>query len=84
MDWQHKINGDSFFRKDGLLTAPDQRTTVGRNDDGTWYIHIQGPSTARAVLTPEKMLNLCLGTLATMERYGMTIPLDWRRWTPPR
>lgn len=84
MDWQHGINGDSFFRKDGMATAPDQKTTVGRNDDGTWYIDIHGETHARAVLTPDKMLNLCLGTLATLERYGMTIPLDWKRWAPPR
>ena len=84
MDWQHKLDGESLFRKDGLITAPDQRTTVGRNLDGSWYIKIVGKDSAQANMTPEQMLNLCLGTLNTMERFGMTIPLDWRRWTPPR
>ena len=84
MDWTHDKNSDSLFRKEGLITAPDQRTTVGRNDDGSWYIKIEGRESACAFLTPEKMLNLCLGTLNTMEHYGMTIPLDWRRWTPPQ
>ena len=85
MDWQHSnLNVESFFRKDGLLTGPDQHTTVGRNQDGTWYIEIKGKNYARAIMTPEQMLNLCLGTLATMERFGVTIPLDWKRWAPPR
>lgn len=84
MDWSHEKNSDSFFRKDGLITAPDQRTTVGRNDDGSWYIKIEGRESACANMTPAQMLNMCLGTLATMERYGVTIPLDWKRWTPPK
>lgn len=84
MDWSHDKNGDSFFRKDGLITAPDQRTTVGRNDDGSWYIKIEGRQSVQANMPPDKMLNMCLGVLNTMERYGMTIPLDWRRWTPPQ
>jgi hypothetical protein len=84
MDWQHKLDSESFFRKDGLPTAPDQRTTVGRNDNGTWFIEIKGRETARANMTPEQFLNMLLGSLHALERWGMTIPLDWKRWTPPR
>lgn len=84
MDWTHGLNGDSFFRKDGLLTGPDQHTTVGRNDDGTWYIEIKGRNNARACMNPDQILNMALGILNTLERCGMTIPHDWRRWTPPR
>ena len=81
------LNDPSFFRKDGAATplgGPDQKTTVGRNDDGTWYVDIKGPQSARAVLTPQQALSMALGILNTLERYGMTIPLDWKRWTPPR
>lgn len=87
VNWEHKLNDSSFFRKEGLATplgAPDQRTTVGRNDDGTWFIDIKGPQSARAVMTPAQMLNLLLGTMHALERWGMTIPVDWKRWTPPR
>jgi hypothetical protein len=87
VNWSHGLNETSFFRKDGLLTplgAPDQRTTVGRNDDGTWFIDIHGPTHARAVMTPEQFLNFLLGSMHALERWGMTIPADWKRWTPPR
>lgn len=84
LDWTHKLDSESFFRKDGLVTGADQRTTVGRNDDGTWYVEIKGRESARANMNPDQILNMALGILNTLERYGMTIPLDWRRWTPPR
>lgn len=84
MDWQHKLDSESFFRKDGLHTGPDQKTTVGRNDDGTWFIEIKGRTTARANMTPEQFLNMLLGSMHALERWGMTIPLDWKRWIPPR
>ena len=87
VNWQHRLNDESFFRKDGAATplgGADQRTTVGRNDDGSWFIDIRGATSARANFTPAQFLNMLLGSLHALERWGMTIPVGWRRWTPPR
>ncbi len=84
------LNDPSFFRKGGVLTDLKQRaeikTEVGRDaNDGSWYIDLQGDGAhLRAVMSPDQALKMALGILATMERFGVTVPLDWKRWTAPR
>lgn len=65
----NKLNEPSFFRKGGLLTplgGNGQRTTVGRNMDGSYYIEIAGPTSARAVLTPLQAFQFATGLLEAM------------------
>ena len=86
----NNLNDDSFFRKGGVLTDLKQRaeikTEVGRDAcDGSWYIDLKGNGGhLRSVMSPQQAMNMALGILSTLERFGMTVPMDWKRWTPPR
>lgn len=74
-----RLNDPSFFRKGGLLTPlaeREQRTTVGRNPDGSFYIDIAGKHSARAILTPQQTFDLAKGLLRTL---GFNIEFEFKQ-----
>jgi hypothetical protein len=61
------LNKPSFFRKGGLITLDgDQRTTVGKNDNGSFYIDINGKVHARANLSPQQTFDIANGLLKAL------------------
>lgn len=75
----NRLNDPSFFRKGGLLTPlaeREQRTTAGRNADGTFYIDISGRHSARAILTPGQTFELAKGLLMAL---GINLEFEYRQ-----
>jgi hypothetical protein len=61
------LNKPSFFRKGGLaVLGSDQRLTCGKNPNGSYYIDIAGPQSARAHMTPQQAFELANGLLAAL------------------
>lgn len=56
----------SFFRVGGLELLDRQRLTIGKNEDGSIWIDIKGPTHARVALTPEQALSACNGVLRAL------------------
>ncbi len=55
--------------------GPDQvHIQVGKNQDGSWYIDLNGKSGhVRSCLSPRQMFNLCTGTLGHMGYDGLEL-----------
>jgi hypothetical protein len=62
----NSLNKPSMFRKGGLAVIGGQKTTAGRNDDGSYFIEIAGRETARAHLTPQQTFDLANGLLKAL------------------
>jgi hypothetical protein len=60
------LNKPSFFRDGGMPIIGGQRTTAGRNHDGSFFIEIAGKETARAHLTPQQTFDMASGLLKAL------------------
>lgn len=68
----------SFFKVGGLLLPEqEQRVTVGKNQNGSFYIAIQGRYPGHIDLTPRLTFDLAAGLLKAL---GYTI----EKITPPK
>jgi hypothetical protein len=68
------LNAPSMFRKGGLAVLTPNHLTVGKEDDGSWYVMITGKESAKALLTPRQAYDMARGVLNAM---GFQVYGNW-------